>query len=175
MAQAITKSTAKAKGTQKTGSTSAVNKESLASKTKSKGKDMSEASILEFSTDVASAEAPAPLPIGEYTAEIRGAERKTSAKGNAYGSVTFYIPSEQYPIDFTEGDPDGIVLPFNRVAVEDTPAARYRLRKFCEAIGAKASNKINMNDWIGNTATVVVEHETFEGETRAVIKKVIAS
>jgi len=131
-------------------------------------------SIIEFSEDISQAEAPTPLPVGEYPAEIRGATQKTSNAGNPYAQVQFFIAPEAYPADFTEGDPDGQVLTFNRVSLQDTPAARHRLRKFCEAIGAPAGQRIDLNDWVGRTATVAVQHDTYEGEPRAVIGKVVA-
>lgn len=137
--------------------------------------NMSEASIIEFSEDISNAEAPAPLPVGDYPAEIRGAERKTSAKGNPYGSVTFFIAPENYPADFVEGDPDGMTLLYNRVTLDDSPQGRYRMRKFCEAIGAPMGSKVDLNDWVGLTATVSIGHDTYEGETRAVINKVNAA
>jgi hypothetical protein len=174
MAETKSKSRRKVgKDTTENGATRVVNEAPLASKTK--GTNMSEqSSILEFSEDIASAEAPVPLPVGDYPAEIRAAERKTSGKGNDYGSVQFFIAPEAYPADYTEGEPDGMVLTYNRVSLADTPAGRHRMRKFVEAIGAPGGTKIDMNDWIGRTATVSVVHDTYEGETRAAIAKVVA-
>jgi hypothetical protein len=148
---------------------------SLASSTKEK--QMADTpSVIEFSEDVATAEAPPPLPVGQYPAEIRGAERKTGAtSGKEYGRVQFFITPEQYPADFDEGNPDGMVLDYNRVPVQDNPTARFRMRKFCEAIGyTPKGGRIDMNEWIGLTATVDIGHEEFEGVTRPVIKRVVA-
>jgi hypothetical protein len=133
-------------------------------------------SVIEFSEDIANAEAPVPLPAGDYQAEIRAATQKTSqTSGNPYASVQFFIPPEQYPADFTEGEPDGMLLTFNRVSLQDTPASRHRLRKFCEAIGAPAGKKVDLNEWVGRSATVSVQHDTYEGEQRAAIGKVAAA
>jgi hypothetical protein len=134
-----------------------------------------QASILSFSEDIASAEPPVPLPVGQYPAEIRGAERKTSGtSGNEYVRVQFFIAPEQYPADFTDGNPDGMVLDYNRVPTQDNPSARHRMRKFCEAIGyAPKGGNVDLNEWVGKTATVDIVHDTFEGETRAQIKRVI--
>jgi len=150
--------------------------EAVATTNTTKGNNMSDAmGILEFSEDVGSQDAPVPLPAGDYTAEIRAAAKKTSATtGNDYVQVTFFIQPDQYPADYSEGDPDGQALTFNRVSTQDTPAGRYRLRKFLEAIGAKMGKSIDLNDWVGLTATVKVDSETYEGETRAVIKSVVA-
>lgn len=132
-------------------------------------------SVVEFDDDISQAEAPVPLPVGDYQAEIRGATQKTSQNGNPYASVQFFIPAEQYPADYTEGEPDGSVLTYNRVSLQNTPASRHRLRKFGEAIGAPLGKKIDLNDWVGRTATVTVQHDTYEGEQRAAIGKVSAA
>jgi hypothetical protein len=132
-------------------------------------------SVIEFGEDIANAEAPVPLPTGDYAAEIRGAVQKMSQNGNPYASVQFFIPADQYPADYTEGEPDGMVLTYNRVSLQDTPASRHRLRKFLEAIGAKAGKKIDLNEWVGRSASVTVQHDTYEGETRAAIGKVTAA
>ncbi len=129
-------------------------------------------SIIEYTEDLANAEAPVPLPAGDYPAEIRAAERKTSAKGNDYINVTFFISADAYPADFTEGDPDGQILSYGRLSPDNTTRARYGMKKFAESIGAPASKNIDLNDWVGLTALVTVAHDEYEGETRAQIKKV---
>lgn len=152
-----------------------VTKASVATTTKERNNMSDISSILEFSEDVSQAEPVPPLPVGDYPAEIRAAVQKTSAAGNAYGSVQFFIAPESYPADYTDGNPDGELLTYNRVAIADTPAARHRLRKFLEAIGAKGGKTVDLNDWVGLTATVSITHDTYEGETRAVVSKVVAS
>jgi hypothetical protein len=129
-------------------------------------------SIIEYDEDLANAEAPVPLPIGDYPATIRSAEVKKSAAGNDYINVTFYIDPEAYPADFTEGDEDGQILSFGRISPANTQRARWGMRKFQEAIGAKLSKQVDLNDWIGLSAIVAVGHDTYEGETRAQIKQV---
>lgn len=129
-------------------------------------------SVIKFSEDLSNAEQPDPLPKGDYPAEIRGAERKTSGKGNEYAAVTFYIAPESYPADYTEGNEDGTVLTYNRVMLTDTPQGRYRIRKFLEAVGGKLGKQLDLNDLIGLNASVTVDHEMYEGENRANIKKV---
>lgn len=145
----------------------------LASKQKDKNMSEELPSVIEFDEDIAEAEAPVPLPVGDYPAEVRGATHKTgNTSGNPYAAVQFYISSEAYPADYTEGEPDGMLLTFNRVSLQNTPAGRHRLRKFIEAIGAPAGTKIDLNDWVGRTATVTIAHDTYEGEVRAQIQKV---
>lgn len=130
-------------------------------------------SVMEFSEDVTTAEAPEPLPAGEYTAEIRQVEMKTSAAGTTYAAVSFFIPADQYPADYTDGNPDGTILVYRRVRYEDSPRGRYQTRKFCEAIGAPMGRVINAMDWIGLTAVVVIDHEQYEGELQARISRVL--
>ena len=172
------KSTAKAKDAEQVDApASVVNKASVATNTKTKGNNMSDvSSIIEFSEDISNAEAIPPLPEGDYPAEIRSAVRKTSnTSGKDYAQVQFFIAPESYPADYTDGDPDGTLLTFNRVSLEDAPASRHRLRKFVEAIGAKGGSKIDLNDWQGLTATVAIVHGEWEGEKRAEVRKVIAA
>ena len=133
-------------------------------------------SVIEFDEDIAEAEAPVPLPVGDYPAEVRGAVQKhANQTGNPYASVSFFISADAYPADYTEGEPDGMLLTFNRVSLQNTPSGRHRLRKFLEAIGAPAGSKIDLNDWVGRTASVTISHDTWEGENRAQIAKVTAA
>ncbi|MCA2510512.1 MAG: hypothetical protein IM561_09030 [Microcystis sp. M60BS1] len=129
-------------------------------------------SIIEYDEDLSNAEAPIPLPVGDYTAEIRAAEIKVSGKGNEYVNVTFFIAPEQYPPDYTEGNPDGTVLNYGRLSPENTQRARWGMKKFCESIGAELGSRLNLDDWLGRSAIVAVSHEDYEGETRARISKV---
>lgn len=129
-------------------------------------------SVIEYNEDIDAAEAPPPLPLGDYPAEIRTAEIKNSSKGNDYVNVTFYIAPESYPADFTEGDPDGTTLSFGRLSPANTAKARFGMRKFKDAIGAPGGKTLDLNDWIGLNATVEIVHEDYEGMPQAKIKKV---
>ena len=63
----------------------------------------------------------------------------------------------------------GIDLTYNRLTIQDNARARYNMRKFCEAIGAKMGKKIDPSDWIGMSVKVAVTHQKYEGENRAQI------
>ena len=132
-------------------------------------------SVVEFSEDIADAPEPKPLPLGEYTAQIRGAAVKLSQRSTKYAAVDFFISPDQYPVDFTDGNPDGLVITYRRVPMEDNPQARYNLRRFCEAIGSPMAKQIDVNMWVGATAKVKIAHEKYEGITRAVIEAVRAA
>lgn len=139
---------------------------------------MSELGILEYASDISTAEAPPPLPVGEYPATIEKVEQKTSTtSGNDYLSVTSRISKDDFPADFdAEGVYDeGIVLTYNRLVIEDNARARYNMRKWCEAIGAKMGKQIDPNEWIGLTFKAGVKHSSYEGQTRAEIAKVSAA
>lgn len=132
-------------------------------------------SVIEFDEDISQQEAPVPLPVGDYVGEIRGATQKMGqTSGKPYAAVQFFIPADQYPADYTEGEPDGTVLGYNMVSLANTPNARFRLKRFLEAIGAPAGKKIDLNEWVGRTATVSIQHGQFEGIAKAEIAKVTA-
>jgi len=132
-------------------------------------------SVVEYSVNLKDQDAPEPLPVGEYSATIRGAEKKESQRGTFYAAVSFFIGSDQYPADFTEGNPDGMTIIYRRTSLEDNPGARFGTRNFIEAIGGTLSKKIDVTEWVGLEAAVEIDHETYEGVTRAVIKRVRAS
>lgn len=131
--------------------------------------------ILEFSSNVSEAEAPAPLPAGTYPAEIVSAESKVSnASGNRYLAIRFRISPDHYPADFTEGDDDGVILSYNRLLVEDTAQARYRLRRFGDALGITIGTQFDVNSLVGLVANVAVTNSEYEGEPRAEISGIVA-
>lgn len=140
-------------------------------------KTMSEnRTLISYSADLSDAEAPSPLPVGQYPAEIISAEVKTSANtGNDYMSVQFRISPDAYPADFVDGDPDGTVMNFNRIPVDDSLRGRYRMRKFLEAIGAKTSKQVDTTELVGLAAVVSIKHSEWEGEKRAEIEKVVGN
>lgn len=132
-------------------------------------------SIIEYSQDLATAEQPPLLPPGPYPAEIVGAMEKTSrTNGHKYLNLTARINAESYPADYTEGDPDGIELQYNFIQLEDTPRARFQMRRFLERIGAPLSRRVDLNDLIGRTMTVEVTHNEWNEEQRLQIARVLA-
>ncbi len=135
-----------------------------------KGNTMSD-SIIEYAEDITNAEPPVPLPAQDYPAEIRGAEKKQGPKAE-YINVTFSISPDDYPADYTEGNPDGTLLSYMRLNPGQDQRARYNMRKFCEAIGAPTGSKIDLNDWIGKQAIITVANEPYDGVMQASIKKV---
>ena len=132
-------------------------------------------SIIEFSSDLSKAEAPEPLPVGEYEATISGAEVRTSQRETQYAEIRFMVPADQYPADYADGNPNGTTLIYRRVSLEDNPNSRWGTKNFIEAIGAPLGKQINVNDWHGLDAVVEVGHEVYEGVNRAVVKRVRAS
>lgn len=133
-------------------------------------------SIVEYTEDLAEQEQPEPLPPGEYEAEIKGAEQKVgNMSGKRYAATTFHIPVDQYPPDYpVEQNPDGVSIIYRMVSLEDNPKARWSAKRFIDAIGAKPGKRIDLNDWVGLSAMVGIQHDDYEGVTREVITKVSA-
>lgn len=132
-------------------------------------------SIMQFSQDLNDVEAPPPLPKGPYPAEIIGAtERTSNTSGNVYAQIQFRISADNYPADYTDGDPDGTVLSFNRLLIEDTASARYRWKKFLQNVGGPLGRQVDLNSLIGLSATVEIIHQEYEGEQQASIAKILA-
>lgn len=131
-------------------------------------------SILSFSDDITNAPPPTPLPVGPYPAEIIGAQKRVSSTGNEYVQIPMRINPENYPADFTDGDPDGIVLMYNRLQVEDNGVNRHRWRVFMERVGGPMGRNIDLGSLVGLTCTVEITHQEYEGEMRAQIARILA-
>jgi|SRR6478609_10998170 len=130
-------------------------------------------SILEFSESIADAEAPVALPAGDYPAKIVAADVGTSASsGKARVDITFRIQPEDFPADYEDAGSfaDGKDV-HAYVSVEDSKSVRFRLKKFCEAIGAKMSARLDVNEWIGKSAIITIEQDEFEGVPRERFRK----
>lgn len=132
-------------------------------------------SIIEFSEDIASAEAPEPLPAGrDYAAQIIEAIAKTSTNsGKRYLALKVLIRPEEYPADYDAVNaPEGTTLQYNLVSLEDTAQSRYRLRMFCESIGVAASKRLDLNEFVHREVRVTIKHEVYDGIRRAAIEKI---
>jgi len=131
--------------------------------------------ILTFSEDITNAEAPPPLPVGPYPAEIIGAQRRTSpTTGKDYAQIMLRINSESYPADYTDGDPDGTVISYNRLQMEDNAANRHRWRVFLEKCGGPLGRSIDLNALVGLSCTVDITHQEYEGEQRPQVARILA-
>lgn len=148
--------------------------------TVSKRETMSDVnSIIEYDEDLSNAEAPVPLPEGDYAAIIRGAVKQMS-KGDTpkeYVNITFFIDPDQYPADYTEGDPDGTLLNYGmgRLKTDGSQKSRWGMKKFCENIGVELGRSLDLNEWQGKAAIVTIKHEQYEGVDQARIVKVGAA
>lgn len=131
-------------------------------------------SVIEFSEDVSKAEAPPPLPARTYQATVTGASQKVNRNGGRYASVEFTISPDQFPPDFSAIQQDAVKLRYNFVPLGDTMQDRYRLKKFCDAIRAPVSKRVDLNDFIGKSANVVIVAGEYNGEPQAQIKTVEA-
>jgi hypothetical protein len=130
--------------------------------------------IIDFSEDIATAEQPDPLPARDYPAEIKEVGIKVSnSSGKRYFSISFYVSPEDYPADYPlENNPDGRVLPYNRLMADDTPRNRFSLRKFTNIIGVPTGKRVDVTEWIGKSVTVTIGHKEWQGEIREEITAV---
>ena len=133
-------------------------------------------SLLEFSTNIADATVPDPLPAGEYEAVCTQAVSKESkASGNPMVVLTFKIAKSQFPADFDDGGVDELTLIYNRLTVRDTQQDRFRLKTICTAMGVPMSNKIDINDFVTKTCRLkTMIEKDLEGNDRASIDKILA-
>ena len=134
-------------------------------------------SIIDYTDDLSQAEAPAALPPSDYPAQITQATVGISqTSGKQRVEVQFTIKPEDFPADYADAESyaDGKVVR-HYVGAEADRAAKFRMRKFLEAIGAPLGNSINVNDWIGKTAIVTISNDEFEGVPQERVRKVSAA
>lgn len=132
-------------------------------------------SMMTFSQDIMNAEAPPPLPARSYRAEIVGAMiRPAQASGMPYLALQFRVPASEYPADYTEGDPDGTVLYYNRLQVQDTPRGRYLAKMLMQKLGGPLGHNIDCNALIGLWANIEVAHQERDGEMRENVTRILA-
>jgi hypothetical protein len=134
-------------------------------------------SIIEFTDSIDDAEAPLPLPEGTYEAEIKAVEAKMSSNNKRYAAVSFYLPADSFPADYPlEEAPDGLVLIFRKLSLENNKMSKFNLKRFIQNIGAPpVGRSLDLTQWVGLRAKIVVKHDTWEGTTRPSIDKVIAA
>lgn len=134
-------------------------------------------SIIEFSRDLNEQEEPAILPAGDYPAEIVEALlRISNTSGNTYLSLKLRIQPDAYPPDFTDGDPDGTEVTYNRLVVlPETSQVRWRLKKFMQSVGAKMGKTLDPAELIGLSCTLHVEENEYEGEKQLQARKILAA
>jgi hypothetical protein len=127
--------------------------------------------IIEYDDDVMNAEQPQPLPMRDYVGEIRTAEVKKSQKETLYADAVFYISPDQYPVDYTDGNPEGTQVHV-RISVERNPQARWQMRKFISAIGAKGGARLDTSEWVGLQAKLSVAPREYQGNYQNDVKLV---
>ena len=131
-------------------------------------------SLLEFSANIADAEAPAQLPPGEYPAICVAAQPGISkSSGNPVLPLQFKVNKADFPSDF-DTDADEVTLVVNWLTTRDTQPDRFRLRKICEALGVPMSNKIDPNDFLNKSCRLKVEHQPSpDGTPRANVREIL--
>lgn len=111
--------------------------------------------LLSFSQNIADAEAPPQLPVGEYLATcIAAVEKEAASSGNPMLTLTMQIARTEFPADFDPGEGvDDLTMTWNVVA-RDIPADRWRMKNVCKAFGVAMSSNIDPNEFVGKQARV---------------------
>lgn len=130
-------------------------------------------SVIDFSEDLSTAEAPPPLPAGKYLATVSGAVIKISQKsGNKYADITYTIAPDQFPADFSAIQKEPLPLHYRRLVLSDDARGRYNSRKFSEVHRVPTGKRMDLNDFIGRPANLIIVESEYNGEKRPDIKTV---
>jgi hypothetical protein len=131
--------------------------------------------LLNFSINIADAEAPPQLPPGEYKCVCTAAQDKMAASsGNPMLTLTLQVPRSEFPADFDPGDGvDELTFTLNVVS-RDIPADRWRMKNVCKAFGVPMSSSIDPNDFVGRDARCRIRMGTdLEKNPRAEVGQVL--
>jgi hypothetical protein len=133
-------------------------------------------SIIEYSVNLADVGPPPVLPIGDYTAEITGFEKKFGKdSGRPYFNVKWTVRPDNQPADFvealgTQGDINMYQMVFGAT---DDPVSWFNMKQFCEAARVPLSNRIDPNEFLNKEARVTVRHgKDLSGNPRPEVAKV---
>jgi len=131
--------------------------------------------LISFSQNIADAEPPPQLPIGNYPCTCIAATDKVAASsGNPMLTLTLQIEREDFPADFDPGDGvDTLTFTMNVVA-RDIPADRWRMKNVCKAFGVPMSSYIDPNDFVGREARARIRMgQDLEKNPRAEVGQVL--
>ncbi len=129
-------------------------------------------SVFEYEYNVGDAEAPKPLPVGEYKASVKNVEAQRSKNtGNEMLKITYMIDADQYPIDYQDGSPDGtpitVYITTDPNVINKEPRNRFLLKQFCERHGVSVSKRLNAPDFMGAEVIMSVTHKDYQGVLQA--------
>lgn len=125
-------------------------------------------SVMELDFDLNDAKPPVPLPEGEYRATVRAIERAISKNsGKDMAVVDYFVSPDQFPPDFTDGNPDGEVLRTYISMDMSVPRNRYRWKQLHQMHGVRIiPGRLDLTAFIGRDVIVQVTHEDYQGEPR---------
>lgn len=129
-------------------------------------------SVQDFSAPIDEAEAPKPLPKGNYIGEVVLSQFQVSkSSGNPTLKVRFKIDAARYPHDFV-GPQDGVTID-KYFGAADNDWNRYKLKELFDALGRQLpKTRVDAADLLGRTALIEVDHEEFNGRMKETIKSV---
>lgn len=127
--------------------------------------------IFELEENLSSAEKPPELPNGTYKGEVQNvtdAIGQTSMKPR--WDVQFRIPADEVPPDMREYFSDGVLLTYSLLVkpVAGDRRALYNLKQFYRALGLDPNiNAVDPNEWMNQTANLIIKQRPYQGEMRA--------
>ena len=134
-------------------------------------------SLIEYATELDEQEEPQPLPANTYPATCEVSEERENKAGTGkYLALGWRISADNYPADFVDGNPDGILLFYNRVRTSSDPQARWDMKQLRKALGLSTRTKtIDPYEFIGITANIVTTVGEWEGKKRAEISRILGA
>jgi len=124
--------------------------------------------VMELDFDLNDVTPPVPLPAGEYRATVRNVEHAVSkSSGKSMAVFDYYISPDQYPADYTDGNPDGEVIRTYFSLDMSVPRNRWRWKQLHQMHGVRiVPGRLDLTAFIGRDVIVEVSHEEYQGEVR---------
>ena len=88
----------------------------------------------------------------EYEIRMTSIEQSINKKGNPYLLPRFDIPSEAASKDFTKY----LALPHENMTEKELNSCKWQLKNFFEALGIDASQRIDLDACVGETAWAIL-------------------
>lgn len=133
-------------------------------------------SVFDMGGDVASQDAPPPLPARTYLAQITGAEAKVSQNsGNTYADIELTIDALQYPADYAAIEQGPTKIHYRMMTIAPTARSRYRWKQFGEKCRVAVGHNLDLNDFVGKTVNIKIKHRLYNGETQPEIEAIEAA
>lgn len=120
----------------------------------------------EFEQSVEDAEAPPPLPEGDYDAEVTDSRLGVSnLTGRRQLLLTIVVPVENFPADFSpDNAPDGVRLVWFSPDIDDSKRGRWAMKQVCRHLKVPMTNRFRSSEFVGKRVRVTLGHRTGQDE-----------